>query len=336
MSNTVLVTGGAGYVGSHVCKALAQSGFQPVVFDNLFRGHAHAVKWGPLVVGDILDREALRAAFEAHQPAAVLHFAALTYVGESVSQPTWYYRNNVVGSLNIIEAMQEAGCQAIVFSSTCAVYGMVDRPTLHENLPLAPINAYGHSKRMVEQLLADVEQPFGIRSAALRYFNAAGADPEGEIGEEHDPETHLIPLVLRTATGLQKEIQVFGTDYPTPDGTAIRDYIHVCDLASAHVAALRYLLDGGPSVALNLGTGHGHSVRAVIEAVQRVTGLPIPVTEVGRRAGDATSLVAEAGRAGGLLGWQPKLDDLDEMVKTAWDFHLAWMERNGISRQPAA
>jgi UDP-glucose-4-epimerase GalE len=314
----VLVTGGAGYIGSHTCKVLASYGYEPVVFDNLSRGHRHNVKWGPFIEGDLLDRASLIRAFEEYRPSAAVHFAALAYVGESVQNPLSYYRNNFCGSLNLVETMTDFECPSLVFSSTCAVYGLSDGDAIQEHHPKNPINPYGHSKRMVEQLLEDCANVHGLRSVSLRYFNAAGAHPDGDLTEEHEPETHIIPLVLQTAAGLRDAIEVYGTDYPTPDGTAVRDYIHVCDLAEAHVAALRYLEGGGATTAVNLGTGNGHSVLAVVGAVERVTGLPVEVRTAGRRPGDPPVLVAKAESAARVLNWTPRYVDLDETVRTAW------------------
>ena len=314
----VLVTGGAGYIGSHTCKLLASQGYEPVVFDNLSRGHLHNAKWGPFIKGDLQDRASLIRAFEDYRPSAVIHFAALAYVGESIGQPLTYYRNNFCGSLNLIETMTDFECLDLVFSSTCAVYGLSDGEAIEENHPKNPINPYGHSKRMVEQVIEDCGNLHGLQSVSLRYFNAAGAHPDGDLTEEHEPETHIIPLVLQTAAGLREAIEVYGTDYPTPDGTAIRDYIHVCDLAEAHVAALRYLERGGATTALNMGTGNGHSVRAVIDSVERVTGMTVEERIVGRRSGDPPVLVAMAERAARVLDWTPQYTDLDEIIRTAW------------------
>lgn len=317
-SKNILVTGGAGYIGSHTCKLLADHGYTPVVFDNLSRGHRHNVKWGPLVEGDLLDQPTLVRAFEDYSPTAVVHFAALAYVGESMSQPLFYYRNNFCGSLNLVETMIDLGCANLVFSSTCAVYGLAENDLIQEDHPKNPINPYGHTKKMVEQLLQDCGRMHGFRSVSLRYFNAAGAHPDGDLKEEHEPETHIIPLVLQCAAGLREAIEVFGTDYPTPDGTAVRDYIHVCDLAEAHLAALRYLEAGGATTALNLGTGNGHSVRSLINAAERVTGRAIEVRIAGRRPGDPPVLVATSESASSVLSWSPSYIDLDETVRTAW------------------
>ncbi|MEJ0070534.1 MAG: UDP-glucose 4-epimerase GalE [Pseudomonadota bacterium] len=317
MSGTVLVTGGAGYVGSHTAKALAQAGYQPVTLDNLGRGFAHAVRWGPLERGDVLDRAFLDDVIQRWRPTALLHFAAFSYVGESVGAPALYYRNNVVGSLTLLEAMRDHGIANIVFSSTCATYGLPVRLPLAEDHPQAPINPYGASKLMVERLLADMGAAHGLRSVALRYFNAAGADPDGEIGENHDPETHLIPLAIGAALGTHPKLKIFGTDYATADGTCIRDYIHVTDLAAAHVAALRYLEAGGASLACNLGTGSGFSVRAILTEVARVAGRPVPSEEGPRRAGDPPELVADPTRARQVLGWTPQCSDIASVIATA-------------------
>jgi UDP-glucose-4-epimerase GalE len=321
MTTQILVTGGAGYIGSHAAKALARAGYEPVSYDNLGRGHRAAVRWGPLVVGDLADRALLAETMRRHQVAAVMHFAAFAYVGESVQEPALYFRNNVANSLTLLEAMGEAGVRHIVFSSTCATYGLPDKMPIAEDAPQRPVNPYGESKLMIERMLHWLGPARGLRHAALRYFNAAGADPEGEIGEEHEPETHLIPLVLLTALGRRAAIDIFGTDYPTPDGTAIRDYIHVQDLADAHVLALKHLLKGGDSLALNLGTGEGHSVRAVIEAAERVTGRAIARRETARRPGDPPTLVADARKANALLGWTPRLSGLDDIIASAWAWH---------------
>jgi len=323
MSQSILVTGGAGYVGSHACKALAAAGYRPVVYDDLSRGHAESVRWGPLVRGNLHDRARLVEAMRAHRVVSVMHFAAFAYVGESVGDPELYYRNNVGGTLALLDAMREAGVETIVFSSTCAIYGIPDRLPIREDAAKGPLNPYGDTKLTIERALHWYGGAYGLRHAALRYFNAAGADPEGEIGEDHDPETHLIPLVLRAALGRGEPLQVFGTDYPTPDGTAIRDYIHVMDLADAHVRALGHLAGGGASLALNLGTGSGHSVREVVAAVERIAGRPVPQREAPRRAGDPPQLVADAALAVVRLGWQPRFSDLDTIVGTA----LAWETR---------
>lgn len=264
MTQRVLVTGGAGYIGSHACKALAAAGYRPVVYDDLSRGHAAAVKWGPLEQGNLLDRETLADVITRYRPVAVLHFAAFAYVGESVEEPLKYYRNNVGGSVSLVETVRRFSPIPVVFSSSCAVYGLSSSDALDEDHPRAPINPYGHSKNMTEQVFRDCDAGYGLRSVSLRYFNCAGSDPDGELGEDHDPEPHVIPRVLSAAADSETTFDIYGTDYPTADGTAVRDYIHVTDLAEAHVAALRYLLDGGETISLNLGIGRGFSVRELV------------------------------------------------------------------------
>jgi UDP-arabinose 4-epimerase len=320
-NGTVLVTGGAGYIGSHACKALAEAGYLPVTYDNLSFGHDWAVQWGPLEQGDILDRTRLDEVIGKYKPGAVMHFAAFAYVGESVGNPGKYYRNNVVGSLTLLEAMRDKGVKRIVFSSTCATYGIPDRVPIGEDTVQRPINPYGESKLMVERMLRDFSAAHGIAWTALRYFNAAGADPDNRIGEDHDPETHLIPLVLDAASGRRGPVTVFGTDYDTPDGTCIRDYIHVTDLAEAHVLALAALADGAPSAAYNLGTGRGFSVREVIATSEKVTGLKVPAILGARRPGDPAALVSDASRAREAFGWQPRFIELSDIIATAWAWH---------------
>ena len=320
MSDTpkILVIGGAGYIGSHACKALHRAGFDPVVFDNLSTGHPDAVRWGPLIEGDIGDFDALEAAFSEVRPVGLMHFAALTAVGESVTDPYGFYANNVAGSLNVFQAARLAGVDKVVFSSTAAVYQGGQDGLIDEETTLAPGNPYGWSKLMIEQLLADFDRAYDMRSVCLRYFNAAGADPDGEIGEYRSVQTHLIPLAIKAAQGYQ-ELSVFGTDYPTPDGTAVRDYIHVTDLANAHVRAFEHLQAGGQSLRVNLGTGRGFSVREVIEAVERVTGCPVSRREVGRREGDPVRLIADPKRAKTILGFEtPHSEDLDALIGSAW------------------
>jgi UDP-arabinose 4-epimerase len=326
----ILVTGGAGYVGSHACKALAASGLTPIAYDNLRTGHDWAVKWGPLTKGDILDRDSLDEVFRLHQPSAVLHFAALAYVGESVDHPSRYYRNNVSGTLNLLDAMRRHGVKQMVFSSTCATYGIPEAVPISEDDPQKPINPYGSSKLMVERVLADYSAAYGLRSISLRYFNAAGADPECQIGEDHDPETHLIPLALTAADG-GDSLTIYGTDYDTPDGTCIRDFIHVTDLAEAHVLALRALQDQCKRRSYNLGTGKGHSIREVIETAESVTGRRVRVKEGRRRAGDPPRLVADASRAQKELGWRTRYSDLGQIISTAWN----WMTEHQATRQIA-
>jgi len=319
---SVLIVGGAGYIGSQTAKAVAAAGLDPVVFDNLVYGHEWAVKWGPLVRGDLADRPLLTDVMKQHRVDAVIHFAAYAYVGESVTNPRKYFGNNVTGSLNLLDAMLDAGVRDVVFSSTCATYGEPQRVPISEDHPQNPVNPYGETKLAVEKMLHWYAQAYGIRYAALRYFNAAGADPDGEVGETHAPETHLIPLAIEASLGAG-ELAIFGTDYPTPDGTAIRDYIHVADLADAHLRALAKLRDGTPALRLNLGTGQGQSVRAVIAAISRVTGKSVRTREVGRRAGDPPALVADARQAGAVLGWKPRYPELDTIVEHAvrWRTH---------------
>lgn len=326
----VLVTGGAGYIGSHVCKALAAQGHSPICVDNLVYGHRWAVRWGPLEVADIGDSESMQAILCRHRPDAVMHFAAYAYVGESVVDPAKYYRNNVAGTLTLLDAMTRAGVDRIVFSSTCATYGNPQTIPIAEDHPQAPINPYGASKQMVERILADFAVAQGLRSAALRYFNAAGADPDGEIGEAHDPETHLIPLVLEAAAGIRPHIQVYGDNYETRDGTCVRDYVHVTDLADAHVRALDHLATAAPGLsAFNLGNGQGFTVREIIAAAERVTGRKVPVVIAPRRAGDPAALVGDATRARRNLGWQPRHADIDEILGTAW----RWLQRSRARSQ---
>ena len=314
---TVLVTGGAGFVGSHTCKALARAGFLPVTYDNLSNGVVEAVKWGPLETGNLHDEARLAAVVARHKPVGVLHFAAFIEAGESVREPARFFQNNVAGTLALLRVMHLAGIDKIVFSSTAAVYGEPEVTPIPETHPLRPMNPYGRSKLMVEEVLRDVSAAEGLRYCALRYFNAAGADPDGELSENHDPETHLIPLVLQAAYGLRPEIAIYGTDYDTPDGTCIRDYVHVSDLAAAHVLALRRLLGGGENLVANLGTGRGYSVREVIDTVKDVTGRAIPVREADRRPGDPAVLVAKVDHAQRDLGWRPEYEKLFKHVKHA-------------------
>lgn len=321
MATAVLVTGGAGYIGSHTCKALAAAGYQPVVFDNLSTGHRDFVKWGPLIEGDIRDTEAVEAALRAHEAQAVMHFAALAEVGESVKDPQKYYDNNVAGTLSLMTAMVRAGCRAMVFSGSCSVYGEVEKVPIAETAPIAPINPYARTKRMIEQALEDFGAAYGMRSVTLRYFNACGADPDGELGERHDPESHLIPRAILAVLGKIDDFQVFGSDFATPDGTPIRDYIHVSDLAAAHLSALKLLLSGHQGGVFNLGTGHGHTVRQVLAAIEAEAGRKLPAITGGRRAGDPTALVADARLAQAVLGFNPTHSDLATIVRTAWAWH---------------
>jgi len=326
VSENILVTGGAGYIGSHTCKALSRRGLTPVVLDNLVYGHPWAVQWGPLVRGDIADRGLLDQLFETYRPAAVLHFAAFAYVGESVTDPGKYWRNNAAGTLTLLEAMRDHGCRRLVFSSTCATYGLPRQVPMSEEHPQWPVNPYGWSKLAVERMIADFGAAHGLGAVILRYFNAAGADPETRLGEEHDPETHLIPLVLRAAQDPAHPVTVFGGDYDTPDGTCIRDYIHVSDLARAHLAALDRL-DRKGSAAFNLGTGQGHSVREVIRTAEQVTGREIRPLAGERRPGDPPRLVASGDLARRELDFEPEYPGLAEIIGHAWN----WMEQ-GRSR----
>lgn len=317
---TVLVVGGAGYIGSHTCLDLANKGYKPVVFDNFSNGHREFVKWGPAEEGDIRDRARLDGVLAKHKPSAILHFAALIEVGESVKDPVAFYENNVVGTLTLLSAAQAAGINAFVFSSTCATYGLPQSVPLDEQHRQVPINPYGRTKYIVEQALADYDQYKGLRSVILRYFNAAGADFEGRIGEWHDPETHAIPLAIDAALGRRQGFKVFGSDYETRDGTCVRDYIHVLDLADAHVRAVEYLLRGGDSVALNLGTGTGTTVKELLGAIEDVSNRPFPVEYIGRREGDSHTLVANNDKARDVLGWVPQYD-LSQIISSAWNWH---------------
>jgi UDP-glucose 4-epimerase len=318
----VLVVGGAGYIGSHMVKMLLGAGHEVVTLDNLSSGHRDAVLGGNFVEGDLADPECLNQVFEQHQPEAVMHFASYIQVGESVRKPDIYYRNNVTNTLNLLDAMLQFDVKKFIFSSTAAVFGEPDYVPIDEAHPNRPLNPYGRSKWMIEQVLADYDKAFDLRSVCLRYFNAAGADPEGQLGERHDPETHLIPLILQAASGRRENIQVFGRDYDTPDGTCIRDYIHIVDLCSAHLAALEYLNKGGTSDRFNLGNGSGFSVQEVIDAVQKVSGKPVTVINGLRREGDPARLVADAKRARSILAWQPTYTALDTIVSHAWQWEL--------------
>ncbi len=318
---TILVTGGAGYIGSHTCKLLQSRGYTPIVLDNLVYGHRSFVKWGPLYQGDIDDSLLLDAIFQEHCPAAVIHFAAFAYVGESVADPGKYYRNNVAGTLGLLEGMRKNGCMKMVFSSSCATYGLPGALPIREEQVQVPINPYGRSKLMVENILADFDHAYGMKSVSLRYFNAAGADADGELGEDHTPETHLIPLTMYSVLGRIKNLEIYGTDYATPDGTAVRDYIHVTDLADAHVRSLEYLEAEKKSQAFNLGTGNGLSVQEIVDAVEQVTGTRVPVVYGTRRPGDPPMLVADAGKAEKYLHWSPSASDATNIVTSAWNWH---------------
>jgi len=319
----VLITGGAGYIGSHVVKLLKKKGYEPIVVDNLSTGHKEAVKYGKLLVGDLKDKEFLRKVFKEYKLEAVMHFAAHIEVAESVRKPLKYYRNNVCNTLNLLEVMLENNIRNFIFSSTAAVYGIPEEIPIPETAELKPINPYGESKATIERVLRDLSfSGEDFKYVSLRYFNVAGADPEGEIGEAHNPETHLIPLLLQTALGKRRKFTLFGTDYPTRDGTAVRDYIHVMDLADAHILALEYLLSGGKSEVFNVGYGKGFTVKEVVEMVKKVTGRDFKVGETDRRPGDPPELVAKVDKIKKVLGWKPKYDDLEFIVKTAWNWEL--------------
>jgi UDP-arabinose 4-epimerase len=323
MTSHILVTGGAGYIGSHTCKALAEAGYTPVVLDNLSEGHRWAVKWGPLVVADISDSARVSKTIQEYDIRAVIHFAAHAYVGESILQPRKYFDNNVTKTLALLDTLLEAGITKLVFSSSCATYGIPQKLPINEDHPQHPINPYGASKLFIEKILHWYERAYGMRHMNLRYFNAVGADPDGEIGEEHAPETHLVPLVIAAALGMTPAVEVFGTDYDTEDGTAVRDYVHVCDLATAHVKALNHLLVGGASASVNLGTGRGYSIRDVISAVEAVSQRVVPVIEGRRRSGDPPALIADPKLGQSLLKWRPLKSDLYTSVRTAWEWHQA-------------
>lgn len=330
MSNdeTVLVVGGAGYVGSHTCKALAAAGYKPVVYDNLSRGHEALVKWGPFIKGDLFDTDRLAETISQNGIKTVFHFAAFAYVGESVVDPAQYYRNNVGGTISLLDAMLTSGADAIVFSSTCATYGTPQVVPITEDHPQNPINPYGHSKLMVERILTDYRAAYGMTAAMLRYFNAAGADSDGDVGEAHENETHLIPLAIRAAMQPDKPLRIFGTDYDTPDGTAVRDYIHVADLAEAHIAALEAIRAGSGPLALNLGTGNGVSVREIVDMVADVSGVAVNFEYADRREGDPPILVADAGLAHRTLNWTPRHSSVEEVVRSAWNWH----QKNGFGQ----
>ena len=317
----ILVVGGAGYIGSHVTKLLNRSGFKTVVFDNLVRGHREFVLRGEFVLGDLADRDQIRFCFKKYPVEAVMHFSAFAYVGESVIHPAKYYLNNVANTLNLLEVMKECHVRYFIFSSTCAVYGIPGEIPIVEDHPKNPVNPYGRSKLMIEEILKDYDRAYGIKHINLRYFNAAGADPECEIGERHNPETHLIPLVIYAALGINDHVKVFGTDYPTKDGTCIRDYIHVNDLAHAHIRSLEYLMEKDASNSFNLGNGNGYSVREIIQTIKRISKKDFKVIESDRRPGDPHVLISNYQKAVDILGWGPQYVDIDSIVETAFRWH---------------
>lgn len=317
----VLVTGGAGYIGSHACKALVKAGYMPIAYDNLVYGNEWAVQWGPLEKGDIRDKARIREVLEEYKPDSVMHFAAYSYVGESVQDPKKYYDNNVGGTLSLLEAMLDYDIRNIVFSSTAATYGAPKKIPMKEDHPQHPVNPYGMTKFVIEKMLQDFGEAYDLRYAILRYFNAAGADPDSEIGEHHDPETHLIPRIIMSALGVGEILEIYGTDYETKDGTAIRDYIHVSDLADAHVSALDFLLHNNENISCNLGTGAGYSVKEVVQAVEKVSNKKIVTKNCPRRPGDPEVLVADTQLATEKLKWYPKHSELESIIKTAWDWH---------------
>lgn len=320
--NNVLVVGGGGYIGSHTCLDLSRKGYFPVVYDNFSNGHREFVQWGPMVEGDIRDRDRLDEVFRIYRPAAVVHFAALIEVGESVKEPLRFYENNVAGTVNLLAAADAAGCRRIVFSSTCATYGMPVHTPMSEDHPQVPISPYGRTKLIVETVLDDLCAHAGFRAVVLRYFNAAGADPEGRIGEWHQPETHAVPLIVETALGRRRSFSIFGDDYETRDGTCVRDFVHVLDLADAHTRAVEHLIQGGESAKINLGTGTGTTVKELISSVRHISGRDFEVEISPRRPGDAAVLVADNARAARVLGWTPR-HDLDSIIRTAWQWHAA-------------
>ncbi len=332
MAETILVTGGAGYIGSQTCKALAKAGFVPVVYDNLTTGHGYAIKWGPFVQGDIGDSARLSEAIISFKPKAILHFAGSALVIESIQQPAKYYRNNITATLTLLETMREHNVQNLLFSSSCATYGHPQFTPITEEHPQLPVSPYGRTKWMAEQMMADFGTAYGLKSIFLRYFNAAGADLETQIGENHTPETHLIPSIIQAALGLKEEIVVYGTDFPTPDGSAIRDYIHVQDLADAHVLALQYLLEKQTTTAINLGTGKGLSVLEIINAIQKFCEKTVPFRLENRRPGEPNTLTADNHKAKQLLGWQPRHSELPILIESAWKWHQLLLQTSAILR----
>ena len=321
INKKILVTGGAGYIGSHTCRELQRQGYEPIVFDNLENGYQENVLWGPLFKGDLRKAEQLEACFEKFNPAAVIHFAAYAYVGESVKEPEKYYDNNVIGSFNLLKIMKKFGVNKLVFSSSCATYGIPENMPIAETELQKPVNPYGNTKLQMERMMQDFSKAYGLKFVALRYFNAAGASPDSEIGENHVPETHLIPLILAAVAGKISEVSVYGSNYPTPDGTCIRDYIHVCDLADAHIKALEYLEESNRKLAFNLGTGTGNSVMEVIKAVEKVVNKPVPYKITDRRAGDPAVLVSKTGLAEKKLRWSPQYNEIETIVEHAWNYY---------------
>lgn len=317
----ILIVGGAGYIGSHINKELNKQGYKTVVFDSLVKGHKEAVKWGEFFEGDLGNIDDIRGVFKKYPIEAVLHFAAFIEVGESVKDPQKYYQNNVKNTLNLFQVMLENNVKKIIFSSTAATFGNPQYTPIDEKHSQVPINPYGQAKLMVEKILADYDLAYGLKYVALRYFNACGADLDGEIGENHNPESHLIPLILDAALGKREDIKIFGTDYPTIDGTCIRDYVHVTDLAQAHILALKKLMEGGESDCFNLGNGSGFSVRQVIEVAKKITGVDFKVAETERRAGDPPELIADSKKAKEILKWEPKYFDLETIISSAWNWH---------------
>ncbi|MDD1749255.1 MAG: UDP-glucose 4-epimerase GalE [Methanothrix sp.] len=332
----ILVAGGAGYIGSHTNKLLQRGGYETVVFDNLSRGHREFVKWGKFIHGDLGDTAQIRRCFQEYPISAVMHFSAFAYVGESVADPAIYYRNNLLNTINLLDVMREYGVKYFIFSSTCATYGIPDRMPITEDHPQNPVNPYGRSKLMVEKVLQDYENAYGIKHVNLRYFNAAGADPEGETGEWHDPETHLIPLAIYAALRRVDHLKIFGTDYPTKDGTCIRDYIHVCDLADAHIKALEHLRSTNKSDSFNLGNGNGYSVREIIDITRKISNKDFRVVEAERREGDPAVLVSSHNKAEEILKWSPKLNNIENIVETAWRWHTKGTDLKPLREESAA
>ncbi len=320
-SQTILITGGAGYIGSHTAKCVAQAGHTPIIFDDLSEGNAWAIKYGTHIHASLADPTAIQKAFNDHNIDAVIHFAASVHVGDSVTNPIHYYENNVIASLNLLNAMIQANVKHIIFSSTCATYGEPAKVPIDENNPQLPVNPYGETKLVVERALQSYAHAYGLRYAALRYFNAAGADPDGELGEIRKVETHLIPIALFAAMGRRAPLKVFGTDYPTPDGTCVRDYIHINDLADAHLRALDYLHTHDDNIAVNLGTGTGYSIRQVLDTIEKITGLVVPAEDAPRRKGDPPELIADPGKAKALLNWVPRHSDLETIIQNAYNFY---------------